>query len=201
MTEPVATGLTALLSAAAEGDADAARNLWALIYDELRAVARRQLAQEAPGHTLQPTALVHEAYMRLLGGNGRFENRRHFFAAAANAMRQIRIDDARRRGRLKRGGDNHRPGSLEEAPAVFDQNPIEVLAVDEAITRLRAAYPRAAEVVVLRYFTGLSIDETAEALEMAPRSVDNDWKFAKAWLQRELGKGDTAPGFTFEADV
>lgn len=166
----------------------------AIVYDELRALAYRQMADEAGPRTLQPTALVHEAYLRLLaGGDGTFENRRHFFFAAARIMRQIRVDDARKRKRLKRGGGD-KAGGLKEDPAVFDDDPAEILAVDEALQRLEAIEPRKAEVVKLRYFAGLSIEECAETLGVSPRSVDNDWYYAKAWLHRELSKGDTKAG-------
>ena len=228
--------ITRLLVAAGQGDAAAHERLWAALYEELHFIARRQLAAESPGHTLQPTSLVHEAYLRLIDDDGHdvcWENRRHFFSAAAQAMRRIRIDDARKRNRLKRGGpgvasvdgaaaseeasrgltfDSARMGPRrdsrfsEQEPATplrsvvdgagdghaaFDQDPAEVLAIDEALTRLEQEDPRQAEVVVLRYFAGLSIDESAEALEVSPRTVDNDWRYAKAWLHRELSKGDT----------
>lgn len=185
--------VTQLLVAVGRGDAGAREELWTVIYEELRAMARRQLAAEAGG-TLQPTTLVHEAYLRLTADEDvRWENRRHFFAAAAQAMRRIRIDDARKRKRLKRGG-GAKPGPLQEAPPVFDQDPTEVLAVDEALTRLEREAPRKAEVVMLRYFVGLTVDETAEALGLSPKTVDNDWRIARAWLHGELSKGDSAAG-------
>ena len=166
-----------------------------MIYDELHGLAQRQLAGEARGRTLQPTALVHEAYLRLVGGNWniRWANRRQFFAIAAKAMRRLRVDDVRRRRRLKRGGDN-KSASLQDAPAPLDQDPDEVLAVHEALDRLAVADPRKAEVVMLRYFAGLTVDETAEALGLSPRTVDSDWRFARLWLRRELTKGDTTAG-------
>lgn len=150
--------VTELLAAVGKGDASAHEKLWAAVYDELRRLARQQMANEAPGRTLQPTALVHEAYFRLFpDGDAHFANRRHFFAAAAKAMRRIRIDDARMRGRMKRGG-GQKLGSLEgsangepngsfEAPAIFDDDPIEVLAVNESLEKLAAEHPRKAEVV------------------------------------------------------
>jgi RNA polymerase sigma factor (TIGR02999 family) len=183
-----------LLTAVGQGDAAARSKLWRLVYDELRHVAQRQLAREAPGRTLQPTSLVHEVFLRLTAGEAvQFENRRHFFGAAARAMRQIRIDDARRRRRVKRGGGK-RPGVVDQEPAVFDQDPAQVLAVDEALKRLEQMDPRKAEIVTLRYFAGLTEQETAAALDLSRRTVQMEWRLAKAWLHRELSKGDTSAG-------
>ncbi|MFH1745646.1 MAG: sigma-70 family RNA polymerase sigma factor [Planctomycetota bacterium] len=192
MATPTPGPITELLAAAGRGDGNAQEQLWSAIYDDLRRVARNQLKGDAHNRTLQPTALVHEAYFRLVGGGPtEWANRRHFFSAAAQAMRCIRIDDARRRDRLKRGGGG-KPVPLMEEPVVFDQDPIEVLAVDEALSRLEQSDPRKAEIVVLRYFGGLSRAETAEALDLSPRTVDGEWRVARAWLHRELSKGDTA---------
>jgi len=186
--------ITQLLAAVVRGDDSAAELLWVTIYDELHSLAQRQMANEAPGGTLQPTSLVHEAYLRLLGGEDVYwKNRRHFFAAAAKAMRQIRIDDARKRKRLKRG-NGQKPVVLQEGPPVFDQDPTEVLAIDEALHKLRATDPRKAELVALRYFAGLTMDETAHAMELPARTMDREWSFARAWLHRELSKGDSAIG-------
>jgi len=189
VSTPPANPITQLLAAAGRGDTGAPEKLWAAIYEELRRIAGGQMRAEAPGRTLQPTALVHEAYLRLTGDpQFNWANRRHFFAAAAQAMRRIRIDDARSRNRLKRGGDQpageRQP--VDSVAAVFDQDPAEVLAIDEALAKLAEADPRKAEVVNLRYFTGLTVDETAEALGVSPRTVDNEWKLARAWLYREL---------------
>ena len=156
------------------------------------------------GRTLQPTALIHEAYLRLMGAvDGEFANRRHFFAAAARVMRCIRIDDARRRGRLKRGGGDS-PGSLEDEPPMFDQDPAEVLAVHEALDRLEERHPEQAEVVMLRYFASMTVAETAVAMEVSPRTVNKEWRLARAWLHRELSKGDTGVrlqgGVAFDSD-
>ncbi len=149
-------------------------------------MAAGQLAVEQPGATLQPTVLVHEAFLRLAGGaDGQFQNRRHFFAAAACAMRRIRIDDARRRKRQKRGG-GVAGRSLDEAPPVFDDDPDLMIALDDALDRLRTIDPRKVEVVEHRYFVGLTIDEAAAAMGVSPRTVDADWRFARAWLHREL---------------
>ena len=184
--------VTQLLEAVGKGDASAGDKLWSLIYGELHALAQRQLAAEGSGCTLQPTTMVHEAYFRLVGDSDvQWANRRHFFAAAAQAMRRIRIDDARRRRRLKRGGGEH-PSPLQEAPAVFDQDPAEILALDEALVKLEQVDGRKAEVVLLRYFAGLTVDETANALGISARTVGYEWRFTRAWLRRELTRGDTA---------
>jgi len=183
--------LTQLLDAVAHGDDNAQNRLWSLVYDELRLMARQQMAGEAPGHVLQPTALVHQAYFRLFGsGNGHFENRRHFFAAAARAMRQILIEDARSRGSLKRGG-GVRLRELDDGIDVPGHDPTELLAVHEALERLEKEDARKGDVVNMRYFTGLTVKETAEALGVSERTVNFEWRFARAWLHRELSKGDT----------
>ena len=198
MTTPSPTPVTDLLTAVGHGDASAHDRLWALIYDELHALAQHQLAGDAVGRVRQPTSLVHEAYLRLTAGQEvEWANRRHFFGAAAQAMRRIRIDDARKRDRLKRGG-GRQPEALDEAsvphPSLregwgtpgFDEDPAELLALHEALTRLEQRDPRKAEVVSLRYFAGLTIDETAQAMGVSPRTVDSEWRFAKAWLHKEL---------------
>ena len=206
MTTPAPNPLTQLLAAAGQGDQAAHDQLWAAIYDELRRLARHELAGENPARSPQPTSLVHEAYLRLIGNeNVQWANRRHFFAAAAKAMRRIRIDDARKRKRLKRGG-GRQAVSLDErlvagqglsaravregihAPADGTSDPAEVLAIDEALSKLEREDPRKAEIVMLRYFAGLTGDETAAAMELSPRTVDVEWRFAKAWLHRELTK-------------
>jgi RNA polymerase sigma factor (TIGR02999 family) len=152
------------------------------------------MAREGRRGDLQTTVLVQEAYLRLMGGDGAAvpANRRHFFAAAANAMRQFLVDDARKRGRHKRGGGRARvdtrssAANLGETAAAPDTDPAEVLALDEALPKLRAHDERKAEIVQLRYFAGLSVDETAEVLGLSARLVDKEWRFAKAWLHREL---------------
>jgi len=190
MTIPHRSPVTQLLTAVSTGDAGAEDRLWSLIYDELRRLAQHQMAAEASGHTLQPTALVHEAYFRLFGENPvQWSSRGHFFTAAAEAMRRIRVDDARKRKSLKRGG-GRRCGSITDDPSVFDQDPVEVLAVGEALEELAKTAPRQTEVVKLRYFTGLTRDECAAVLEVSPRTVDNDWAIARAWLHRKLTNGD-----------
>ncbi|MGD8450522.1 MAG: ECF-type sigma factor [Phycisphaerae bacterium] len=179
--------ITSLLKAAGSGDAAAAERLWRVVYDELHRVARARMAQQGRREDLQTTVLVQEAYLRLVGhdGAGMPANRRHFFAAAANAMRCFLVDDARRRGRQKRGGGRQR-AELEGPAAAFDIDPAATLAIDEAIEKLRAHDERKAEIVRLRYYCGLTIDETAEVLGVSPRQIDSEWRFAKAWLHREL---------------
>ncbi len=183
----MATGpVTQLLAAAGRGEPGAHERLWNAIYEELHTVARRQMALEPPGWTLQPTALIHEAYLRLFGKDAEgWANRQHFFAAAARSMRQIRVDYARKRNSAKRAVGARAQGGNDDRVS-FDDDPTEILAIDEALKHLEAERPRLAEVVVLRFFAGLTIDEAAEALEVSPRTVDADWRLAKAWLHRAL---------------
>jgi len=180
--------VTHLLEAAAAGDGHAAAELLPLVYNELRRLAAGNLAREDPGQTLQATALVHEAYLRLVGpGPDRgWKDRAHFFAAAAEAMRRILVDHARHKKSLKQGGGRARAELREDAVAGPEATD-EVLAVDEALAGLAATDPRAADLVKLRYFAGLSVDEAAAALNMSSRSVDRLWAYARAWLQRAVG--------------
>ncbi len=183
--------LTELLAAAGNGDKAASGRVWTLVYDQLRSLAQHQLANEHKGHRRHPTSLVHEAYFRLTAGEDvQWANRRHFFAAAARAMRRIRIDDARKRGRLKRGGGGN-PVPLNDDAAVLQEDPALVLAVDEALDKLEQEDPRKAEVVMLRYFAGLSVEECAQAVGLSVRTVGSEWRFARAWLHAELSKGET----------
>lgn len=189
-TQPSIHDVTQLLDAVGAGDADAKARLWELVYSELRQMAAAHVAREGhgcqPGRGVQATTLVHEAYLRLFAGdNGHFTSRRHFFGAAAQAMRRIIVDDARKRGRLKRGGGRAR-ATLEIEPATLDGDPLETLALDEALDRLEQHQPRAVEVIQLRYFAGLSVDQTAELMGIAPRTVDAEWSMARAWLYRVL---------------
>lgn len=179
--------LTRILSAVELGDRDAAEQLLPLVYDELRKLAARRLAQERPGHTLQATALVHEAYLRLVGpGDPRgWDGRGHFFAAAAEAMRRILVEDARRKGRRKRGGGLAR--RFEDADITAPERPEALLALDEALDRLAAASSEAAELVKLRFFVGCSNAEAASILGISPRKADQLWAYARAWMREELG--------------
>jgi RNA polymerase sigma factor (TIGR02999 family) len=188
------SAVTRLLDAAAAGDPKAAADLLPLVYDELRKLAAARLAAEAPGQTLQATALVHEAYLRLVGGERRgssppWDNRAHFFAAAAEAMRRILVDAARRKHALKRGGDRQRI-DLDQLAATDPGPGADLLDLDDALTRLAAAEPQAAELVKLRYFAGLTIPEAADALGVSPRTADTLWAYARAWLLRALGGPD-----------
>jgi RNA polymerase sigma factor (TIGR02999 family) len=181
--------VTRILSAMEQGEPHAAELLLPLVYDELRRLAAEKLAQEKPGQTLQATALVHEAYLRLVGDGGvEWDNRRHFFAAAAEAMRRILVEQARRKGRKKRGGERLRVSldAVEPAAAAPDDD---LLALDEALSRLAQADPLAAELVKLRYFAGLSIPQAADALRIGARSADRLWAYARAWLRDELTSG------------
>jgi RNA polymerase sigma factor (TIGR02999 family) len=177
--------VTRILNAAAGGDANAAEQLLPLLYDELRRMAASKMANEASGHTLQPTALVHEAWLRLAGGQQVWPRRSYFFAAAAEAMRRILVEHARRKQSLKRGGEFARE-ELNENVLVLSAPPDELLAVDEALEKLAAEDQVAAQLVKLRYFVGMTMEESATALDMAPRSAERLWTFARAWLQREI---------------
>jgi len=174
---------------------------FAQVYDELRAIAHSRMQRERQGQTLQSTELVHEAYLRLSHGEAAWQNRSHFFAAAAEAMRRILIERARARGRVKRGGDEAGkpprkvPLDLPQvAELADDRDPEAVLVLDRAIERLAGHDERAAQVVKLRFYAGLSVDEVAEALGTSKRTVLRDWEFARAWLYSESGrKGDAGP--------
>lgn len=179
--------VTQILSAVAAGDPKAAAELLPLVYDELRKLAAARMATEKPGQTLQATALVHEAYLRLVGPDpGQpWNGRGHFFAAAAEAMRRILVDAARHKGRAKRGGDLARV-ELTDAAARAEAAPDELLTVDEAIGRLTAEDPAAAELVKLRYYAGLSVEEAATALGMARSTAYEHWAYGRAWLASHL---------------
>jgi RNA polymerase sigma factor (TIGR02999 family) len=180
--------VTLILSAIHQGDPRAAEQLLPLVYDELRNLAARWLAQEKPGQTLQATALVHEAYMRLVEAEGRtsWESRGHFFAAAAEAMRRILIDSARRKHRSKHGGDRHRVDLDDAGDAIAPPVDEDLLALDRALEKLASGDRTSADLVKLRYFAGLSIDEAAAALGMSPRTADRRWAYARAWLRQEM---------------
>ena len=162
-----------------------------LVYDELRKLAAQKLAQEKPGQTLQATALVHEAYLRLVDAEHapQWNSKGHFFAAAAEAMRRILVEKARRRRRLRHGGDLHKCSLEGNEPAIAPPaDALDLLALDEALERLEAIYPRRAQLVKLRYFAGLTLPEVAQALGIAQSTAESDWTYAKAWLKRAMEK-------------
>lgn len=179
--------ITHLLKEWSDGDRQALDKLTPLVYEELRHQAARYLRRERPGHTLQTTALIHEAYLRLIDAKDvHWQSRAHFFAIAANLMRRILVEHARRRDADKRGGSQVRV-QLDEALAVADEADVDLLAIDEALDRLAAIDPQQARVVELRFFSGLSVEETAAALGVSPKTVKRDWSVARAWLRREIG--------------
>ncbi|QDU19389.1 ECF-type sigma factor [Urbifossiella limnaea] len=179
--------VTEVLAAAARGDAGAAAELLPLVYAELRRLAAARLAAERPGHTLDPTGLVHEAYLRLVG-NQTFDGRGHFFAAAAEAMRRILVEAARRRDALKRGGAMTRVDVTELEVAAPSGPPAEeLLALDAALDRFAAEHPEKAEMVKLRYFAGLTLDEAAAAMGVSAATAKRHWAYARAWLFRAVG--------------
>jgi len=182
------TEITQFLDRLADGDEHAAERLLELVYAELRTLAQAKLAREAPGHTLQPTALVHEAWLRLAGGEQRdWRSRRYFFGACAEAMRRILVERARGKGRLKRGGDRERV-ELEDVPGDEPLATIDLLALDEALEKLSAEDARKAELVKLRFFAGLSLDQVARTLDLSPATVDRHWAYARAFLYHEIGE-------------
>ena len=179
--------VTHLLSAAAAGNPKAAAELLPLVYDELRKLAAARMASEAPGHTLQPTALVHEAYLRLVGGGDRpgWDNRGHFFAAAAEAMRRILVDRAREKGAVKRGGGFSKL-NIDDVDLVTTVTPDEFLAIDDALAKLATSDAAAAQLVKFRYFAGLTVQEAGAALGLSSATAYRHWKYARAWLYGEL---------------
>jgi RNA polymerase sigma factor (TIGR02999 family) len=183
---PQMSDATLLLNAVERGDPTAAEKLLNLVYEELRRLATSKMAREAPGQTLQPTALVHEAWLRLVGANNpKFENRAHFFAAAAEAMRRILIDRARRKLTERHGGSFERV-QLEEQDLVAFQVDEQLLAVHEVLDKLAVEHPAQAEVVKLRYFAGTTNEETAGALGVSVATVKNYWTFARTWIFQEI---------------
>lgn len=183
--------VTQILEQIRKGTA-AAGDLLPLVYSELRRLAGHKMKSEAAGQTLQPTALVHEAYVRLVGDEDvpQWENRGHFFAAAAEAMRRILIENARRRQCLKRGGDREKFEVAEDDAIIEFSDVDELLDLDAALTKLSEDEPEMAKLVELRYFTGLSVDESAKALGVSPRTVKRNWAYARAWLGRELNSDE-----------
>ena len=178
--------VTNLLTAWSAGDQRALTALVPLVYDELRELARRLLRYERPGHTLQPTALVHEAYARLIDHDRvQWQGRAHFFAVAAQTMRRVLVEHARKRHAVRRGGDALRV-TLDETLASADRDDVEVIALDRALHALRALDPTQERIVELRYFGGLTIEETAAVLGSSPATVKREWAVARAWLRREI---------------
>jgi RNA polymerase sigma factor (TIGR02999 family) len=187
MAPPEPSQVTQILEAIGAGDQEAKDRLLPVVYQELRRIARVRMAGERADHTLQPTALVHEAYLRLLGtDNPLWENRAHFYTAAAEAMRRILIERARRRARQKRGGDRRRV-ELDSSVGSYRPTSEELLALDQVLTRLESLDSKMSNVVKLRYFAGLTIAETALALQTPERTVSRLWSCARAWLYAELG--------------
>jgi RNA polymerase sigma factor (TIGR02999 family) len=180
--------VTRILSAMERGETHAAEELLPLVYDELRRLAQWEMSREMPGQTLQATALVHEAWLRLVGsGDSSWENRRHFFGSAAEAMRRILIDIARRKQAVRHGGGLHRT-ELDDLRLVAGAPDEELLSVHEALDALAAHDARKAELVKLRYFTGLTLEEAATVLGLSERTAKRDWAYARAWLYREIGR-------------
>jgi RNA polymerase sigma factor (TIGR02999 family) len=190
------SGVTRILSAIEQGDPHAAEQLLPLVYDELRKLAGQKLAQEKPGQTLQATALVHEAYLRLVEGDKavHWNSRGHFFAACAEAMRRILVDQARQKHSLRRGGSLQRQ-PIEDREIEAPEPSLDVLGVHEALERFQGVDATAAQVVKLRYFAGLTIPQVAEALGISTSTADRSWAYARAWLHTALkqGAGDTPP--------
>jgi RNA polymerase sigma factor (TIGR02999 family) len=182
------TDVSRILSAIQHGDPQAAAQLLPLVYDELRRLAALQLAHEKPGQTLDATALVHEAYLRLVGDQ-HFDNRRHFFAAAAEAMRRILVENARKKRSLKRGGDWQRLEDSLEQPAEVERSE-RLLALDEALDRLQVRDPDKAQLVKLRYFAGMTIEEAAQTLAISVTTANRWWTYARAWLHEEIRRGE-----------
>jgi len=193
------TEVTRILNAIDHGDPDAAEELLPLVYDELRKLADARLAREKPGQTLQATALVHEAYLRLVGpesaGAPAWDHRGHFFAAAADAMRRILVDRARARGTAKRGGSARRI-RLDSSMLTLDAAPPELLDLDDALRRLAGEDQRKADLVNLRFFAGLTLDQAAAVLGVSPATADRDWAYARAWLYDALreSREESHPG-------
>ena len=182
--------VTQILGAIEGGDPKAADELLPLVYKELRLLAGQRMAQEKPGQTLQATALVHEAYLRLVAGEDQnWNSRGHFFKAAAEAMRRILVENARRKQRLKRGGERERL-DLDEAAITTDKQDVDLLALDEALAKLEADDPEKASLVKLRYFTGLTASQSAEILKISLPTANRHWSYARSWLFQEISKGD-----------
>lgn len=192
--------VTILLDELRQGQPGAADRLLPLVYDELRDLAGRYFRRESAAHTLQPTALVHEAYLQLVDQTrATFKDRQHFLAVAATAMRRVLIDHARTRGRLRRGGDLRRT-ELDQVIASCDQTNLDLVALDDALVRLARIDPSKARIVELRFFGGLNVDEVADVLGASSKTVAREWTVAKGWLYRELGGEASPDGYALEAD-
>ena len=197
MSEDTSREATRFLRAAAAGDDQAARELFPLVYRELHRLARSRMAHLAPGQTLQPTALVHEAYMRLIEKEDKsWDGHGHFLAAAARAMRDILVESARRKASLKRGGERRREEFNEEELAIEvpGGRSEDLVALDDALRKLEADDPRKGEVVNLRYFAGLTAEETAAALDVSVSTVEREWRYVKSWLFQQLSDGGICDG-------
>ena len=182
--------VTRILAAIERGDVRAVDELFPLVYEELRQLAAQRMSKEQPGQTLQATALVHEAYLRLVGAEEQnWDGRTHFFCAAAEAMRRILIDNARRKKRLKRGGDREKV-TLDDADIAVESPSDNLIALDEALTKLAEKAPAVAEVVKLRYFAGLTVEQVAKIQGISRRTAGSYWAYARAWLHREIAKGE-----------
>ncbi len=185
--------ITRILQDARHDESHRARHLLPLVYEELRALARARMAREGAGHTIQATALVHEAFIRLIGETDpEWNGRGHFFGAAAQAMRRILVEQARRKGRLKHGGGHDRT-ELDEAFAAIEPPTDDVLAIDDAVRKLEAQDSRKGMIVNLRYFAGFSAEETARALGLSLGTIEREWRFIKAWLREELEETGDGP--------
>lgn len=180
--------VSGILLSIEQGDPTASEQLLPLVYHELRKLAAHQLGQEKPGQTIQPTALVHEAYIRLVGEikNQQWDGRGHFFAAAAQAMRRILIEQARRKKRIRHGGGKHRVDLLDAESIALSSDDEQILLLDESLTRLASARPQASQLVQLRFFTGLTTDEAAVLLGLSSRTARRLWDYARAWLRRDM---------------
>ncbi len=193
VTQSEPTRVTQVLAELSEGDPQAASKLLPLLYDELRQLAEQRMAHEPPGLTLQPTALVHEAYLRLIGSaDPGWRSRGHFFGAAAEAMRRILIERARKYDRRKHGGGRHRL-DLEKLGLTGDVPSEELLALDDALARLEETDKVRSDVVKLRFFAGLTIEQTADALDLSPATVVRHWTFARTWLFEQISEGQESP--------
>ena len=190
MSESSRGAVTQILQAVEAGDAEASRELLPIVYEELRKLGRSLMAKTPPGNTLQPTALVHEAYLRLVGREDPgWNSRGHFFGAAAQAMRRILVEQARRKARYKHGGDRKRL-DVDEIDIPVETPAEDMIALNDALEWLRARDPRKAEIVELRYFAGLTVEETAEVLQVSVRTVERDWHFTRALLHKQLHPTD-----------